>query len=140
MKPAGIRLSVLSIISAILALAGFCLFTPSQAAASCGDYVTSGTKPGPAATAARAMPWESHARASDSPKPCSGPMCSGVPLSLPMSSALSVPTRAGEWACGTSLQLVIESSCLNSILDNGHVRPIHGTPAIYHPPRFRAPR
>src|SRR6266446_3245333 len=101
-----------------LALSVGVLFAPATAQASCGDYVLVGGRPAGDGTHA-----DPHMTAQSMPHadrhmpmtpgnghvPCSGPMCSREPLSLPLSPAPASPVRPDLWGCTTALLLAADS-------------------------------
>lgn len=113
---------------AMLALAGIGFVSPGKAAASCGDYVMMGH--------ATARDGKAPGVPADQPrKPCHGPMCSGAPASMPVTSAPSVPPRAGEWGFSIASPIVAQVTAPLPVFEVACGQPVSHGSEVYHPPR-----
>lgn len=124
------------------------LVAPSGARAGCGNYVVTGDK-GSAAAYSNPLP---HLPASpyqmpsipsaphDGSKPCSGPMCSRAPLSLPTAPPSVAPQQGNDAAQPTLLLNVAEIQHIDCCLDETPQRPIRRGAEVYHPPRCWNPQ
>jgi hypothetical protein len=115
------------LLRAALALVVGCLFAPSQARASCGDYVTVGSD-------------SDHSKPNDheTPRqqpPCHGPSCSGMPTSLPLASAPAAPIRERDWAALAFPTLLLEPCPLDVLADAAGPDAVRRGHSIFHPPR-----
>jgi hypothetical protein len=117
-----------------LALSVGCLFAPSQACASCGDYVTVGSNSGH-----HDSPKPSDSESSQNPKrqqsPCHGPSCSGAPSSLPLASAPTAPAREREWASLAFPTLHLEYRPLDLLVEFNDRHAMRRGSSVFHPPR-----
>jgi hypothetical protein len=109
-----------------LALSAGCLLVPSQARASCGDYVHVGTEPG--RTETPAPPAREH-------PPCHGPSCSGAPSPDPLTTAPPAPPRDRELAALAFPTLLPTSCPLDALADNLGRLAVRRGNSIFHPPR-----
>jgi hypothetical protein len=140
MRTAHSRSLVLSLAGTIATVLAGMLLTPSMARAECGDYLVFGARAKPtghshsaaqAPATSRQMPMAGH----DGPKPCSGPMCSNAPLSLPAMPISLAPERGNDAAIPAILQQIAETQHIVCCNNDSPEQPVRPETQIYHPPR-----
>jgi hypothetical protein len=114
-----------------LALAVGCVFAPSQAHASCGDYVHVGSDSEQSKPSDNQTPQQPKRQQ----PPCHGPSCSGMPSSLPLASSPSVPVREREWAALAFPTLLPEPCPLDVPADCPGPDAVRHSGSVFHPPR-----
>src|SRR5262245_3411789 len=117
----------------VLGTLAACLLLPAPARASCGDYVTANHRESfpahagsvrPPATSPQRMPVPNH-------KPCSGPLCSRAPLSLPTAPPQLVRGPVDEATFQFLSLLVPESTPSTRRHAEAPGRPIHRATDIF---------
>jgi hypothetical protein len=115
---------------------------PTQARASCGDYVVIGGKPGHAGNMAPTAPAPNDGRPSPAQlpnqgQPCHGPSCSGS--STPFVPVAPAPAPTGpqgdEWGWVSTAPLGRDAGWGRGLCDFGLSCPFSLPTSIFHPPR-----
>jgi hypothetical protein len=121
-----------------LALLACCLLAPPIARGECGHYVIVG------AHQARGQPVTDSANQpsralpnnpSRQHRPCSGPMCSGAPLTVPQAPVSTSAERGEQWITLLSFVRQPGDESETSRPDDGAQRPVRRPAPVYHPPR-----
>src|SRR5947207_1482708 len=117
------RMMRLPIGMALALLAGAALAS-SEARASCGDYVMLGGNAAHATPAATDLPQHPSSGSSEKGRPCSGPLCSRAPSSLPLSPAPSASVGGEQWGWLVAGDIPNTADQSSYPLDDGQGRPI----------------
>jgi hypothetical protein len=129
----------------VVALIAGAWFAPSQAQASCGDYVTVGSMPGHDGSSS-SMPQSSSSQPQsqkpvDVPEPprapCRGPSCSAPPPAQPLSTSTShvAPERSSDLGIVARVAMALAPPPAALQAQERSLHPIYRASDIYHPPR-----
>lgn len=124
----------------VLALTASLLAAPAEVRASCGDYVVAGSKSGSAVHSAPSphRPVTHHLIPSmpeKGRKPCTGPMCSRLPLSVPGAPVTVATERGHDAALPTPPPPPPNFPLITRQLDDSPGRSSRRLADVYHPPR-----